>query len=82
MVIYSQKPMTLRQHIFVQRVSQGDYEAMHGLILERTNLSAEEAYELDDEDLMIVLGRVSENLAQGIVLQKLGQSLNERNDKV
>lgn len=76
-VVYSTKPLNLRDHIFLQRFSSAnDYQAMLDIILVRTNIRLEDALELDDEDLGIVMGKITESVMQAIQLTGLSKGID------
>lgn len=72
-VDYSTKPVTLAQHIWMQRAQRQDFEGMLSLILARTNIPEEEALEFDDEELGIVITKVCDGIIASTVLNSLGK---------
>lgn len=75
-IIYSTRPMTLRDRILCQRAMQGDYESIAAYILARTNLQHEEALDLDDEEQIKVVTQIGKAVVQSVLLQQLGKALD------
>ena len=76
-VEYSSKPVTLEQRIWLERSGNGSYEAMFNLILARSNISTEEALELLEDDLTIVVTKIGEGMRQSYVLSTLGKAFQD-----
>lgn len=77
-ITYSSKPITLGNMIDIQRFqSEGDSEALLELILDRTDLTEEEAVQLDMDDIDVIVSSLVLALEQAIALRNLGKSLNE-----
>jgi hypothetical protein len=74
---FSDKPLTLYEHIMAQRGSQNDYEAMLAFILSRTNMMEAEVLKLDDEDLLLLINRINVAVDQAKALQAFGRKLND-----
>lgn len=68
---YSTKPITLRERILCQSGANGDFSAMHAYICSRTNLTVEEAFELDDEDVTLVLEGINQGFQTSLILQNM-----------
>ena len=76
-IVYSTKPITLRERILAQQGANGDWQAMHAYICCRTNLTPDEAYELDDEDTSAVIDGIGKGLVQGLQLQNMLRSTHD-----
>lgn len=75
-IIYSSKPITLGNMIDIQRFqSESDSEALLELILDRTDLTEEEAIQLDMDDIDVIVSNLVTALEQAIALRNLGKSL-------
>jgi hypothetical protein len=77
----SDKPMKLRDHISIEQIMTGNYEAMRDLILSRTGLTIGQTLDLDDEEVNTLLKQIYLKMQQGIFLQGIGRSLDERSDQ-
>ena len=75
-VTYSTKPLTLADHILSQRSAKGDYEAMAGYILNRTDMTSEQILALDDEELLIVVTKIGQAVLNSIVIQQISRALD------
>jgi len=73
----STKPFTLKQAILLQRATNGDLEATLLFIVDRTNLTVEQAAELDVEDLAGLTIRVSQGIDMAGKLSAIGKALGK-----
>lgn len=74
-VAYSSQQMTLQQHIWMKGAADGDYQAMFELICSRTNISAEDALQLVDDEIEEVITKIGAGIQTSIVLRKIGKGL-------
>lgn len=74
-VEYSTKPVTLQQHIWMQKAVAGDYEAMLFLIIARTNIGEEKALNIEDDDLVVIIGEIAQGMQRSMMLSELGKGL-------
>lgn len=80
-VEFSTKPYNLRELILAQQVGTGDWVATFDLIVARSSIAAEEALELDQDELAVVLNKLIEAGQHSIVLQELGKGLGDVSSK-
>lgn len=77
-VEYTTRQFKLKEHIWLQRFSQkNDYEAMLELIVCRSNITAEEALELDWPEILEVITNISNRMVQSIALAELSKELGD-----
>lgn len=73
---YSRSIIKLTDLILIQRIANGgDWEAVAQYIVRRSNITTEEALDLDTEELSNILDGLSTAADASIALQKLGRSL-------
>lgn len=75
-IVYSTKPQTLGEKILGQRAGRGDFEAMAGYILSRTSLTQDEVLDLDDDDLIVISGKILDAVLTALMLQQIGKTLD------
>lgn len=76
-VVASTRPLTLGDHILLQRITDGDLEATYQYILRRTNLTPEEAWALDTKETLEVLNKITIGVADSLLLESIGNALND-----
>lgn len=69
--------MTLADHILLQKISAGDFEATYNYIVRRTNLTPDETLELDSAEVMSVLTKITLGIADSLLLESIGNALDD-----
>lgn len=76
-VVASTRPMTLGDHILLQKITAGDFEATANYIVRRTNLTPEETLALDGTEVIRVLEKITLGIADSLLLESIGNALND-----
>ena len=76
-VVASTRPLTLGDHILLQKIGLGDFEATYQYILRRTDLTSEEALALDSKEVVTVLEKISTGIVDSLLLESIGNALND-----
>lgn len=74
-IVYSTKSITLREMIIAQRVAQGEASAIVEFLLLRTNLTEEQALDLDLEDITVISNHIQEAIKTSQILESISKQL-------
>lgn len=75
-VVYSTQPVTLQQRIWLEQAGTGSFEPLYYLIVARTNIEAEHALKLLDDDLVVIIAKISEGMQRAFVLASLAKVMD------